>query len=461
MESYLTKQGREGFFFLRMHGTMHLNSRGHLEIGGCDTVQLAQEFGTPLYVLDESLIRERCRQYCSSLARHYPDSEVLYAGKTFLALALCRIMEEEGLGLDVASGGELYTALRAGFPPHRLYFNGNNKSPAELFMALEAGIGRIVVDNLYELDLLEHLARRHRAKARILIRVTPGIEAHTHHYIQTGQEDSKFGLGLQSGAALEGVRKALSSRSLLLKGLHCHIGSQIFDLEPYRLAAEAMIGFMAEIRDHLGVALDELDLGGGLGIPYLATDEPPSVEDLITVLASAVKETASRRDLPLPRLILEPGRSLVGDAGTTLYTVGAIKRLPGVRNYLAVDGGMADNPRHALYGARYEAILANRAAEPGQEVYTVAGKCCESGDILIRDLLLPQARPGDILAVSCTGAYNYSMSSNYNRLPRPATVLVAAGQADLILERETYEDLIAKDIIPKRLGGTKTLPFAL
>lgn len=430
---------------------MEINKEGRLCIGGCDAVLLAETFGTPLYVIDEKVVRERCRAYLEGFRRTYPNSRVVYAGKALLTTAICRIVEDEGLALDVVSGGELYTALAADFPVDRIYFHGNNKSIDELDMALRAGVHRIVVDNLYELDLLSQMAAGRGVTASVLIRVTPGVEAHTHSYIQTGQVDSKFGFGTESGAALEAARAALNKPNVKLEGFHCHIGSQIFDVSSYEAAGRAMFDFLESVKDALGYVAAELNLGGGLGIRYTAGDVKMNPADFSAWLGSFVKEEAAKRGYPEPLLLIEPGRSIVGEAGTTLYTIGATKEIPGIRTYVSVDGGMSDNPRVALYQAKYEAIVANRASEAPALTVSVAGKCCESGDMLIWDLKVPQYRPGDVLAVFSTGAYNYSMASNYNRLPRPAMVLVCDGKADLIVQRETYEDLVRLDTMPSRL----------
>jgi len=444
---------------MKMHGTMRINSRGHLEIGGCDAVELAARFGTPLYVLDECLFRRNCRDYYRAFTRKY-GAGVIYAAKTLFTLAIARLVEEEGLGLDVVSGGELYTAREARFPMSRVYFHGNNKSLDELRLAMEWRVGRIVVDNLYELEQLDHLAGELHTRADIILRLTPGVEAHTHEYIKTGQIDSKFGLVIENGQALEGIKRALSAGHITLHGLHCHIGSQVFELDSYAHAVNVMMDFAALVRKETGWIPEELDMGGGLGIYYAEGDQPRTVEEYADTMMQALTARANKHHLPVPRLIVEPGRSISGPAGTTLYTVGAIKDIPGVRKYVAVDGGMGDNPRPALYQARYEACLANRAQAAAEEVVSVAGKCCESGDMLIRDLPLPRVKPGDILAVSCTGAYNYTMSMNYNRLPRPAMVLVADGRAELIVERETYADLLRHDIIPERLSRGRMLNVA-
>ncbi|MFA5384629.1 MAG: diaminopimelate decarboxylase [Eubacteriales bacterium] len=435
---------------MRFHGTMNINSQGRLEIGGCDTVELAHRFGTPLYVLDESLFRQNCRDYYQSFTAEY-KAGVLYAAKALLTLSVCRMIEEEGLGLDLVSGGELYTAVQAGFPMDRVYFHGNNKSPEEIRFALKSGVGRFVVDNIYELELLDYLSGENQFKAQVVLRLTPGIEAHTHEYIKTGQIDSKFGLVIENGQALAAIERALSMENIVLNGLHCHIGSQIFELDSYNHCASVMMDFCAGVYNQTGWMPRELDLGGGLGIYYSGGDRPPRVREYADNIMRVIDEKARLSGLATPMVIVEPGRSICGPAGTTLYTVGAIKEIPGIRTYVAVDGGMGDNPRPALYQARYEACLANKTAQEPVQLVSVAGKCCESGDMLIWDIKLPGVEAGDIMAVSCTGAYNYAMSMNYNRLPRPAMVTVYDGVADLILERESYEDIIGRDRVPDRL----------
>ncbi|MGC7873583.1 diaminopimelate decarboxylase [Desulfosporosinus sp. SYSU MS00001] len=436
---------------MRLHGTQRVNEQGHLEIGGCDTISLAQEFGTPLYIMDEAHIREICRRYYLSFIQGMKNAEVIYASKAFSTLAMCRIVNQEGLGLDVVSGGELHTALQAEFPAERIYFHGNNKSAVELAMAIKAGVGRIVVDNFYEMSLLNELAEELHESVNILLRVTPGIEAHTHEYIQTGQIDSKFGFTLTNGTADRALDLALSSSNLVVKGIHAHIGSQIFELESFSHEVQIMIQYMADIHKRTGYLLEELNLGGGFGIYYASGDEPAQIEDYAKTVQNALENACQSYQFPIPKIIIEPGRSIVGTAGTTLYTIGSIKEIPGIRKYVAVDGGMADNPRPALYQARYEAVLANRAGEETAEEVSITGKCCESGDMLIWDINLPKVESGDLLAVSCTGAYNYSMSSNYNRLARPAVVLVEGGKGDVIVKRETYHDLLRNDVLPERL----------
>mgnify|MGYP001321513671 FL=1 len=436
---------------MKLRDNMRINAAGHLEIGGCDTVALARDFGTPLYVLDEAMVRSQCRSYREKLAAVYPDSMVIYAGKALMTMAVCRIIDEEGLGLDVVSGGELYTAYKAGFPMDKIFFHGNNKSIDELQMALEYGVGIIVVDNLYELEILNDLAIQKGKKAAVIFRLTPGVEAHTHSYTQTGQQDSKFGLGIRDGVAHQVISHALTLPGIDVKGVHCHIGSQIFDIEPYKLAVKIMFEFLEDLRRLTGFEAEILDMGGGLGIIYHEGDAPATIESCVNLIGSAVKAEAKCRNYPLPKLILEPGRSLVGEAGITLYTVGSIKEIPGIRCYLAVNGGMADNPRVALYQAEYEGLIANKANQKPKKLVTVTGKCCESGDMLIWDIKVAPPEPGDIMAIFSTGAYNYSMASNYNRLPRPAMVSVLNGQAELIIARETYQDLITLDRIPARL----------
>lgn len=428
------------------------NARGHLEIGGCDATELVSRFGTPLVVLDEHLIRWNCRKYLEAFRSFYPSGAAVYAGKAFLCQAMCRIIEQEGLYLDVVSGGELYTAITAGFPPERIFFHGNNKSREEVDLGILHGVGRIVIDNRDELALLQREAKQARTKVKVHLRVTPGVKPSTHHYVQTGQWDSKFGFTLLDNSVIEIMATMSSSPLLLPSGLHCHIGSQIFDGKSYEVAARVMLDLMKKIQKKTGLLLKELNMGGGLGIRYTQEDFPPSILEHMKILAEAVKREARRLSFPLPFLFNEPGRSIVGRAGITLYRVGAVKEIPGIRTYVAVDGGMHENPRVALYEAKYEAVIANKARQEASQRVTVAGKCCESGDILLWDTPLQKAEPGDLLAVFSTGAYHYSMASNYNRLPRPAVVLVREGKTDLIIARESYDDLISLDRIPARLG---------
>lgn len=431
--------------------TAQRDASGHLVIGGCDTVALAARFGTPLYVLDETTVRAACRAYVTALERHYPGaSTVLYASKAHCTVALLALVHQEGLGVDVVSAGELHTALAAGIPAEKLVLQGNNKTPDELEYALRAGVGRINVDNLDEIAAIVALAERLEARPRVLLRVAPGIEAHTHEFIRTGQEDSKFGLDLRSGQLEQAIAMLKAAPRVQWMGLQAHIGSQIFDAASYVEAARVMVALLAELRERHGLVAAELDLGGGLGIPYVAGDDPPAIEATVAALAEAVRDTCERHGLPLPRLVLEPGRSIVGNAGVTLYRVGTRKEVPGVRTYVAVDGGMADNPRPMTYGAHYTLTLANREGG-ASECVTIAGRYCESGDLLAHDVTLPSPRAGDLLAMFSTGAYHHAMASNYNRVGRPAMVLVHAGEAELVVARESLDDLIRLDRLPARL----------
>lgn len=440
-----------------LFGTQEVNSQGHLVIGGCNVLDLVRQFGTPLYVMDEELIRRNCREYLAGFRSRYPKTDIAFAGKAFLNMAICRLLRQEGLYLDVASAGEIHTALLAGFPADRLFFHGNNKSEEELRMALEKGIGRVVVDNLRELNLLNRLATEERRKADILLRLTPGIDPHTHRLIRTGQADTKFGLNIKDGSAMEAVQQALSMSGIALRGFHCHIGSQLLDTEAHRAAVRIMIEFTKEVLDRTGFAADEINTGGGLGIRYVESQKPPTIDEFAADITDTFLKTLNEVGLNHePRLIQEPGRSIVGPAGTTLYTVGTIKTVPitdspGYRTYVAIDGGMSDNPRPALYDAVYEAFLANKMNEEPTNIVTISGKHCET-DTLIQSIQIPDVVPGDILAVQCTGAYNYTMSSNYNRFPRPAVVLVANGKPEIIVRRETLDDLVSHDVIPERLS---------
>lgn len=424
-----------------------LNEKGHLTIGGKDTVELAEKYGTPLYVMDENEIRRACRRYLHSMEENYGGhGMVAYASKAFCCKEMCRIAGEEGLGLDVVSGGEIYTALSAGFPAERLIFHGNNKTHAELALALEKGVGRIVTDNLTELRTLNQMAGAAGRKQGIMLRIKPGIDAHTHDFVRTGQIDSKFGFALETGEAFEAVKEALAAENLTLLGLHCHIGSQIFDIEPFCHAAEVMAGFMGKICRELGTPLAELNLGGGFGIKYTQDNDPVPYEAYMNRVSQVLAARCRQEGIEMPFVIIEPGRSIAAPAGITLYTVGGIKHIPNIRTYVSVDGGMGDNPRYALYRAAYTFLLANKATYPADRVVTVAGKCCESGDLLGENVTLQEPVPGDILAVLATGAYNYSMASNYNRNPRPAVVMIRDGQDRVVIRAESYEDLIRGDV---------------
>lgn len=428
-------------------GCLDVNPLGHLTIGGRDTVELAQQYGTPLYVMDEGDIRAACRSYAGSMARCYGGNGLIaYASKAMSCKAVCRIVMDEGLGIDVVSAGELYTAMSVDFPPDKIIFHGNNKTIEELTLALEYGVGRIVVDNLTELSLLAELAHARGGRTGILLRIKPGVDAHTHDFVRTGQIDSKFGFALETGEAMEAVKLAIAHGSLRLLGLHCHIGSQIFDLEPFAHAAQIMVAFMGDISRATGAVLPELNLGGGFGIKYLAENDPVPYESYMERVAAVVGAECLKQQIPLPYIILEPGRSIVASSGITLYRVGAIKEIPGVRTYLSVDGGMTDNPRYALYRSGYTFTIANKAAQPVVKAVTVAGKCCESGDLLGENVPLQQAQAGDILAVLATGAYNYSMASNYNRNAKPPVVMVKDGKARVVVRRETPDDILRNDL---------------
>ncbi len=423
------------------------NEKGHLTVGGMDAVELAEKYGTPLYLLDERTIRGHCRTFQQSIDDNYGGKGLaVYASKALNCKEMCRIIKEEGLGIDVVSGGELYTALSVDFPPEKIVFHGNNKTADEIKMALESGVGRIVVDNLTELRTIEKMANELGKKPGVMIRIKPGIDAHTHNFIRTGQIDSKFGFALETGEAFEAVREVLEQKNVTLKGVHCHIGSQIFEIEPFKAAAEVMLGFIAKVKNELSYEIKELNLGGGFGIRYLKDDDAKLYKTFMEQVSVTVKETCAGLGLNIPFIMIEPGRSIVGPAGTTLYTVGAVKTIPGIRNYVSVDGGMTDNPRYILYQSEYSVAVANKINEPADYVATVAGRCCESGDLVQENTKIQIPEPGDILAVFCTGAYNYSMASNYNRVPKPPIVMISEGKSRVIVKRETYEDLVKNDI---------------
>ena len=425
---------------------LSVNQHGHLAISGLDTVELAKEFGTPAYIIDEESIRRMCRTY-KAAARQYlgADSLPLYASKTLCFTEIYRIAAEEGMGIDCVSGGELYTAKVAGFPADRIYFHGNNKTDRDIRDAMDMGVGTFVVDNHDELMAVNQLAGERGHVQRILLRISPGIDPHTHRAIQTGSVDSKFGSAIETGQALAIVKEAIALPNVRLAGLHCHIGSQIFDIDPFADAADIMVRFIASIKEICGYEIEELNLGGGLGVPYTEYDRTIDYTAAIRDIGAVVTENCQKNGIRMPRIILEPGRSLVAAAGITLYTVGGVKEIPGFKNYISVDGGMPDNPRYALYQSQYTALIANRATEPRDYRATVAGRCCESGDLIGENMEIQRAVRGDILAVLTTGAYNYSMASNYNRIPRPPVILVRDGKARVAVRRETYEDLIRLD----------------
>ncbi len=434
--------------------TLKVNAKGHLEIGGADCVDLAKKFSTPLYVLDERHIRNMMRVYRDTIADEYGEGTVLYASKAFSCKAIYAIAAQEQIGVDVVSGGELYTAMQAGFPADKIYMHGNNKLPAEMDYALDCGVGTIVVDAYSEADYLDAAAKSRGIVQTVLVRVNPGVEAHTHAYVQTATPDSKFGFSVQDGAAESMIAYILGKKHLRLAGFHCHIGSQIFEKESFVLAAQKLLAFTLKIKNTLGFEASVLNFGGGFGVWYTDEDEQIDAEgyrSYVRALLETVKKGCTEHGLKKPAVVIEPGRSIVAEAGITLYTVGAIKEIPNVRKYVAVDGGMFDNPRYCLYQSKYTPVLANRAAEEPCELVSVAGKCCESGDLIGINLNLPKAQSGDLLAVLTTGAYNYSMASNYNRNPVPPVVLVNEGKAEYIVKPQTYEDIARNDVVPEYL----------
>lgn len=432
-------------------GNLEVNEQGHLMLGGCDALALAQEFGTPLYVMEEDTIRSVCRGYVEAIGEYKGGAKALFAGKAFLNTAMCKIIESEGLGLDIVSGGELYVAQNAGFDMDNVYFHGNNKTPQDLKMAVEAGIGRIVIDSANEIVLLAKIAAQAGGVQDVSVRIKPGIEAHTHEYIRTGQVDSKFGFGIGDGQGMQAVKDILAQPSLNLIGMHCHIGSQIFELKPFRDAVDVMLSYLIEVNEETGYMFSEINFGGGYGIHYTIEDEPLRPDEYVRTMLSELSKLCEEKNIAPPVFVMEPGRSIAGEAGTTLYTVGDIKTIPDIRTYVSVDGSMADNPRPALYQAEYTCALAGKMRERDDTVVSIAGRTCESGDMLIWNARLPRAQAGDVLAVFSTGAYNYSMASNYNKLPQPAVVLVSGGKAELMVRRQSFEDLVQNDEMPSWL----------
>lgn len=429
--------------------TTRINAENNLEIGGCDLVNLADKYGTPLYVLDEESIRGICRDYKNAF-KNYEKTNIMYASKALCTSAVTRILDEEGLGFDVVSGGEIYTVYKSGVDMTKVLFNGNNKSYDELNLALDLGVGRISADNFYELALLNTIAQDKNKTVDILLRITPGIECHTHQYIQTGHLDSKFGFDLtQIDEAVELILNEYTN--LKLHGLHAHIGSQIFETGIFPDEIEILCKEISRIDEKFGIELNEINIGGGLGVKYTQSDVPPSTYEIGELIINKLNECTQKYNIKSPRIFLEPGRSIISTAGVTLYTVGSSKQVPNGRKYVAVDGGMADNPRPSLYQAKYDAQVVNHKEQSESEKVTVCGRFCESGDVLIEDALLPKLDEGDIICVYNTGAYNYSMASNYNRVEKPAMVLVNNGESDLIVKREVLDDLIRQDIIPDRL----------
>lgn len=429
--------------------TLATNSRNNLEIGGCDMIDLADKFGTPLYVYDEKTIRQIARDYKKAF-ENYPKARMMFASKAFMVQSVAKILADEGFGFDVVSGGEIHTVLTAGISLSNSVFNGNNKSYDEIFYALKNGIGRISVDNFLELSLVNEVAKSLDKKADILLRITPGIECHTHEYIQTGHLDSKFGFDLSQIDEAIGLI-ADEYENIVLKGLHAHIGSQIFETKVYYDEVEVLLKEIKRIKEKFSVEITEINLGGGLGIKYNTDDEPPSIYEIAQTIIKSIEENSEKYEVEKPQIYIEPGRSIVGTAGVTLYTIGASKQVPNGRKYVAVDGGMADNPRPSMYQAVYTAEKVSVSSDEAVEKVTIAGRFCESGDILLKDVVLPELNEGDVICFYNTGAYGYSMSSNYNRVLKPAVVLVNNGQADVIVEREDYNHLVSLDRIPERL----------
>lgn len=428
------------------HHHYNINERGHLEIGGVDAVELAKQYGTPLYVYDVEKIRKNSRAFINAFANTGVEAKVSYASKAFSSLAILQVVKEEGLGLDVVSEGELYTAIKAEFPPEKIQFHGNNKSTHELEMALNYGVGTIIIDNFHEISLLEKLAKEKNKRVDVLIRLTPGIESETHRYIMTGNEDSKFGFNVQNGQADEAFKRLHNHSHLNFRGIHNHIGSQIFNTKSFTLAANILFDVIKKWYEMERYIPEVINLGGGFGIRYTRDDQPLPNEEYVNAIVNKVKEEATVLDIPVPEIWIEPGRSIVGDSAVTLYEVGSMKHIEDVRTYVAVDGSMADNIRPALYDAKYEGVIANKATQHPSETVSIAGKACESGDMFIWDLQVPNVEAGDILAIFSTGAYGYSMASNYNRLRRPAVVFVENNESKLVIKRESLDDIIKNDL---------------
>lgn len=424
-----------------------VNDKGHLEIGQLDVIELANQYGTPLYVYDVEMIRQNCRIFVDTFKQLGVAAQVAYASKAFSSIAMLQVINDEGLSLDVVSEGELHTAMKAGFPAKKIHMHGNNKSRNDLQMAVDYNIGCIIIDNFYEIELLADILQKANRKMDVLLRITPGIESETHQYIMTGNEDSKFGFNLQNGQADEAFERIKDHSHIKLKGLHSHIGSQIFNPKSFVLAVELLFEKIKQWQLSANFIPEVMNFGGGFGIRYTKDDEPLPNDYHVKEIVQTVQKYVSNLNIPMPEIWIEPGRSIVGDAGISLYTIGSMKEIPGVRKYVAVDGGMADNIRPALYEAKYEAVIANKANKAAEETVSVAGKCCESGDMLIWDLPLPKVEQADILAMFSTGAYGYSMASNYNRLQRPAVVFVENGVAQLVVKRETLDDLVRNDLM--------------
>lgn len=429
--------------------TSKTNKINHLEISGIDFASLVKKYKTPVYIYDVETIRHQCRQYIKNFNFDGVESTVIYASKAFNCIPMCQLARREGLSIDVSTGGELFIALESGFEPQKIYFHGNNKSADEIEYGVKSRVGCFIVDNFEELNNLDRIAQKYEVKQNIMLRITPGIHASTHEYIQTGREKSKFGFSLTDGIALDAVKNALSRQNLILKGIHSHIGSQIFNIEPYDKLISVQLKFLAEIKRNLGVAFDWINIGGGLGVKYVPQDIPASIADFADLVENAIKKYSDKYKVKISRLMIEPGRSIVGNASIAVYEVGVVKEIPGVHNYISVDGGMSDNIRPILYGAIYTPFIVNRMNDTQEKndktcwkKYTIVGKHCESGDILVEDVCLPQINPGDYIGLATAGAYCYSMSSNYNGQPRPAVIAVDGGNDYIWIKRESYKDLI-------------------
>ena len=430
-----------------LHENLNVNSEGHLTFAGIDTVELAKEYKTPLYVLDEECIRKKCRTYLDSMKKHFGGkSTALFASKALSFKEIYRIVKDEGMSVDVVSGGEIYTAKEAGFPMERVYFHGNNKTDDEIEFAMDAGVGFFMADCREELQALSRIAGEKGITQKIIMRLTPGIDTHTYEAVRTGQVDSKFGTAIETGQAIEMVKYALSLPNLSLEGFHCHVGSQVFDGQTFCDSADIMVDFIALVKKTLGYEVKTLNLGGGFGVRYIDTDPVLDIEKTIEEISIHVKKKCAEAEIDMPVILMEPGRSIVADSGITLYSVGSVKTITGYKSYVAIDGGMTDNPRYALYQSKYSALIANKADKKADFTATIAGKCCESGDLIAEDIKLQSCEKGDILAVLTTGAYNYSMSSNYNRIPRPPIVIVKDGESRIGVKRETYADVAKNDI---------------
>ncbi len=429
-----------------LYSNLTVNEKGHLAIAGYDTVELAEKYGTALYVIDEDKLRANCHLYINSMKKHFGEDAIpLYASKALCFTGIYRIVDECGMGTDIVSAGELYTAIKAGFPLEKAFFHGNNKTDADIKYAIENGLGYFIVDNEEELDAINEIAGAHGICQKILLRITPGIDPHTHKAVVTGSVDSKFGSAIETGRAYEMVEMSLARTNISLEGFHCHIGSQIFECEPFCDAADIMLKFIADVKEKYSFKTRILNLGGGFGVRYTEDDPVIDIDANIADVAAHVKKRCAEFGVDMPKILMEPGRSIVADTGITLYTVGSVKEIADLKNYVSIDGGMPDNPRYALYGSAYTVMLANRANDAADFKCSIAGRCCESGDLIQENVMLPKPKRGDILAVLVTGAYNYSMASNYNRIPRPAILLVGKTGEHIAVKRETFEDLCLCD----------------